>query len=426
MSLHAKVPEVRSQAHLPVVAVSPSPRDLTYVDVVKELKIVWDVDIEHNEHIESSNHFQSKICTAAILSSKTKMLIPLTIAVHHRLDVELWGQVRNCRCPTFRANLTPTYTRQAKRQMLSDLSNSLNKYIPFQVMSSSQPSLRQGIYPAIDPKNFKDAFKGKVVLVTGSGRGIGREIALSFSKSGASVAITGRTKAQVDQTTKDVQDVAEGGKVVGVVADGCKRSDLINLVKEVTESLGEIDVLVCNAGTNTFMPFHLTDPDEWWYSMEINVKSPVELTRIVLPSMRKRNSGTLIYTSSRAANANLPWTTAYNSSKIAITRFAGSLQAELDIVQKVEGGFPENGISTFSTHPGEIETDLHQTAFPEKTKTEAPYVIDFMAKIGKHRPHFDVGLPAWTCVYLASDKARCLRGQFVDCTGDIDETIARM
>ena len=192
------------------------------------------------------------------------------------------------------------------------------------------------------------------------------------------------------------------------------------------KSLGDIDILVCNAGTNTFQPFHLTDADEWWSSMEINVKSPVELTRMVLPSMRKRNVGVLIYTSSRAANANLPWTTAYNSGKIAITRFAGSLQAELEIVQQVEGGFQENGIKTFSIHPGEIETDLHQTAFPEKTKKEAPYVMDFMAKIGKNRPHFDVDLPAWTCVYLASGKADKLKGVFVDCTRDISEVIAKI
>lgn len=173
------------------------------------------------------------------------------------------------------------------------------------------------------------------------------------------------------------------------------------------------------------MPFHLTDPDDWWYSMEINVKSPVELTRMVLPSMRRRNAGTLIYTSSRAANANLPWTTAYNCSKIAITRFAGSLQVELDTVQKVEGGFDHNGISTFSIHPGEIETSLHQTAFPNKTKVEASYVMEFMAKIGKNRPHFDIGLPAWTCVFLATGKGNKLRGQFVDCTRDIGEVLAQ-
>jgi NADP-dependent 3-hydroxy acid dehydrogenase YdfG len=189
--------------------------------------------------------------------------------------------------------------------------------------------------------------------------------------------------------------------------------------------LGEIDILVCNAGTNTFMPFHLTDADDWWYSMEINVKSPVALTRMVLPSMQRRNSGILIYTSSRAANANLPWTTAYNCSKIAITRFAGSLQVELDTVQKVEGGFDHKGISTFSIYPGEIETSLHQTAFPEKTKREAPHVIEFMEKIGKKRPHFDIGLPAWTCVFLASGKGDNLRGQFVDCTRDIGEVMVQ-
>ena len=293
--------------------------------------------------------------------------------------------------------------------------------------TQTMPALRQDVYPAIDPKNFENRFTGKVVVVTGSGRGIGREIALSFAKSGASVAITGRTKEQVDATTKEVRSLlGKDAKAIGVVADGLKREDLERLVKEVTEDLGEIDVLVCNAGTNTFMPFHLTAADDWWYSMEINVRSPVELTRLVLPSMQRRNTGTLIYTSSRAANANLPWTTAYNSSKIAITRFAGSLQAELDIVQKVEGEFEQNGISTFSIHPGEIETDLHQTAFPEKTKQDAPYVMEFMAKIGKNRPHFDIGLPAWTCVFLASDLGKRLQGQFVDCTQDVSETIAKL
>lgn len=294
-------------------------------------------------------------------------------------------------------------------------------------LNGKPPTLRQSIYPAIDPKNFENAFKGQVALVTGSGRGIGREIALSFAKSGASVAITARTKYQVDATTSEIKSIlVAGANAIGVVADGLKRDDLERLVQEVTSQLGEIDVLVCNAGTATFMPFHLTAPDDWWYAMEINVRSPVELTRMVLPTMQKRNSGTLIYTSSRAANANLPWTTAYNSSKIAVTRFAGSLQAELDIVQRVEGGFEKNGVSTFSIHPGEIETELHQTGFPEKTKIEAPYVMEFMARIEKNRPRFDVGLPAWTCVFLASERGKKLQGQFVDCTRDVDETIANI
>jgi NAD(P)-dependent dehydrogenase (short-subunit alcohol dehydrogenase family) len=80
-------------------------------------------------------------------------------------------------------------------------------------MMPSTPSLRTGIYNEIDPGNFEGALEGKVALVTGSGRGIGKEIALSLAKSGAAVAITGRSKIEV--------------------ADGCNRSDLGKLVQEV-------------------------------------------------------------------------------------------------------------------------------------------------------------------------------------------------
>jgi hypothetical protein len=104
-------------------------------------------------------------------------------------------------------------------------------------MSQLTPSLRTGIYKEIEPSNFEGTFKGKVVLVTGSGRGIGKEIALSFAKSGAAVAITGRTKSEVEESSQDVRAKVPGVKVIGVVADGCKRSDLERLVKEVTFAL---------------------------------------------------------------------------------------------------------------------------------------------------------------------------------------------
>jgi short-subunit dehydrogenase len=155
---------------------------------------------------------------------------------------------------------------------------------------------------------------------------------------------------------------------------------------QVVEKLGEIDILICNAGTNTFMPFHMTDSDEWWRQMEVMVKSPTELTRIILPSMQKRNSGIIIFTSSRAAAADLPWATAYSCAKTAITRFAGVLQAELNALQRDTLGFPSNGISVFSIHPGEVKTSLHDTAFPEKTKEEAPYVIEMMANLANSHP----------------------------------------
>ncbi|KAG8156289.1 hypothetical protein KVR01_013824 [Diaporthe batatas] len=265
-------------------------------------------------------------------------------------------------------------------------------------------TLRTGIYRAIDPMVLGGSLKGQNALVTGSGRGIGRYIAIALAQAGANVCVTGRTTSQVEATVAEIQSIRgrgdkeseATGKVVGIVADILDRKDQQRLLNEFRLKLGPVDILICNAGSNAFQPFHLTDPGEWWDILELNLRAPVELTRLALPEMRERNSGTIIYTSSRAAapDLNLPWTTAYNCAKTGVTKFAGTLQVELDQLSAMEGR--KSGISIFSIHPGEIETDLHQTAYPEKTKVEAPYVIEHMAEISK-------------------------RGRFVDCTRDVQE-----
>ncbi|KAK4947783.1 hypothetical protein LTR10_013291 [Elasticomyces elasticus] len=288
-------------------------------------------------------------------------------------------------------------------------------------MQPSSLTLRTDVYGSITPAGLRDSLVGKVALVTGSSRGIGRHIALALAQAGASVAVTGRDEKAVRKTCEEVSSY--GTKCAPFTADVLDDKAMKRLAKDVEEQLGPIDILVLSAGSNTFMPFHHHDAQSWWDLMELNVRAPVSLTRHVLPSMKQRNSGTIVFLSSRAAVADLPWTTAYNCSKVAVTKFVGSLQAELEVVQKVEGGFEANGIQLFSIHPGEIETDLHQTAFPENLKNDAPYVLDHMAKIGAKRPHFSPDLPAWTVVFLATGKAKALQGKYVDCTRDVEEAI---
>jgi hypothetical protein len=75
----------------------------------------------------------------------------------------------------------------------------------------------------------------------------------------------------------------------------------------------------------------------------------------------------------------------------------------------------------FSIHPGEVKTQLHTTAFPEKTKKEAPYVVEMMEKMAKMHPDFKAETPAWTCVYLCAGRGKGLEGRLVDCTRDIEE-----
>jgi len=100
--------------------------------------------------------------------------------------------------------------------------------------STNMASLRTNIYPAIDPASFTGALKGKVALVTGSGRGIGKEIAKALANCGASVCVTGRTQSEVEQATKEVLEAGRSNvKVIGVPADGLKRDDLEMLVKKV-------------------------------------------------------------------------------------------------------------------------------------------------------------------------------------------------
>lgn len=281
-------------------------------------------------------------------------------------------------------------------------------------------TLRTDIYPSIDPETLRGTLRGQNALITGSGRGIGREIATALASVGANVCITARTPSQVESTMQEIS--ALGTKVIGIVADVLKPEDQERLVRDFRKQLGSIDILILNAGSNVFQPFHLTDAQSWWGVMELNVRAPVELTRLVYPEFRERNRGTIIYTSSRAAVADLPWTTSYNCAKTAITRFAGTLQAELNQVQEIERGV-ENGVSVFSIHPGEVETQLHETAFPEKTRREAPYVIEFMEGLAKKRPHFAGRLPAWTCVWLCSGRGNALRGRYVDCTRDVGEQV---
>jgi len=285
-----------------------------------------------------------------------------------------------------------------------------------------QPSFtpRTDLYPTIAPTSLANSLSGNNALIIGSGRGIGREMALAFAQAGANVIVTGRTASEVQSTVDKILSLKSGVTCKGIVADILDRKNQQRVVVETLETFSNIDILICNAGSNYFQPFHLTEPGEWWDVMELNVRAPVELTRFVLPAMMERNEGTIIFTSSRSATMDLPWTTSYNCAKTAITRFAGTLQAELDQVQPITKNTP-NGISVFSIHPGEVKTKLHETAFPEKTKREAPYVLEFMERIGKGKAYFDGNLSAWSCVWLCSDEANGLRGMYVDCTKDIGE-----
>jgi len=143
---------------------------------------------------------------------------------------------------------------------------------------------------------MSDALDGKVALVTGASRGIGAAIARELAAAGASVALAGRDEATLQEVTSSLP---HGSRSLAVPADMAQTADLERLVERVVKELGGLDVLVNNAG---FYPeakqIYSVDLDEWQYVMNVNLRAPWYLSKLVHPHMRARGGGAIVNVSS--------------------------------------------------------------------------------------------------------------------------------
>jgi len=165
-------------------------------------------------------------------------------------------------------------------------------------MSATIVESYHDVYPSIDPSIYSpDEFKDKVVVVTGSGGGIGKETALAFSRLGAKVAFTDWRLEAAQQAAEEAKQF--GNKTIVVSGDVTNSEDTQKLYETVVRELGEVDVAVFAAGYGMFDRFDVSREKDWWGLIETNLKGPTDFTRLILPSMKKRNTGTLVYVSSR-------------------------------------------------------------------------------------------------------------------------------
>src|SRR5438034_6460881 len=151
-----------------------------------------------------------------------------------------------------------------------------------------------------------------VALVTGGGRGIGANIARELADAGMRVAVSARTRDEVEAVAMEVGGLA-------VVADVSQREDVERMVREVESELGAIDLLAANAGRNVTEPNAWeVDPDEWWNVLEVNVLGVYLSCRAVIPGMLRRSGGRIVITGSGAAYLPHSGGTAYSTSKAAV------------------------------------------------------------------------------------------------------------
>lgn len=159
---------------------------------------------------------------------------------------------------------------------------------------------------------------GHTALVTGATGGLGQAISRRLAAAGAKVVVTGRRQEAVDALADEL-----GGR--GVVAELSDPASVRQLLAEA----GEIDILVANAALTGDGPLDSYDGDELRAQIDVNLTNPIELTRAVMPAMRDRGNGHLVYISSVSGYVPTPMTTLYAATKFGLRGFAHSLRQEL-------------------------------------------------------------------------------------------------
>ena len=156
--------------------------------------------------------------------------------------------------------------------------------------------------------------KDKLVLITGSGSGIGKATARIYLEEGARLIVHGLTSAEVSAC---IDELSTLGPVEGIAAD-LTNADNAEALADFARERGEVDVLVNNVGIFSVKPFEDLTDDDWMHYFNINVMSAVRMSRIFLPAMLKRGEGSIINMASEAAVKPLPQMVHYSVTKTAI------------------------------------------------------------------------------------------------------------
>jgi 3-oxoacyl-[acyl-carrier protein] reductase len=186
----------------------------------------------------------------------------------------------------------------------------------------------------------------RVALVTGAGRGLGRELARALSHAGLAVGLVGRNPDRLEKVAAELD-----GPSFGVPADVTKPPFVAQAVDVVEDKLGPVDLLVNNAGLRDprrAMPWE-ADPTQWWQVMEVNLLGPMLLARELVPRMLRRGSGRVLELASGVGLRAEPPYSAYSVSKAALLRWVDNLAAGLD---------EQSGVRVLAASPGLVRTDM--------------------------------------------------------------------
>jgi len=172
------------------------------------------------------------------------------------------------------------------------------------------------------------ALEGKVALVTGAGRGIGRAIALAFAAEWAAVALVSRSRADLAAVASEIREHTPA-RVLAVPTDVTQDAAVESLVENVTGELGRLDILVTSAGAAAFGPVSGSKPADWDTMLSLNLRAVMLCCHAVLPVMMRQRSGLILNLSSIASKRALPGSAVYTATKAGVEAFSRVLAEEM-------------------------------------------------------------------------------------------------
>lgn len=183
-------------------------------------------------------------------------------------------------------------------------------------------------------------------FVTGATQGIGRATAFALGHAGFRVAVCARTGAKVESLVAELR--GEGIEAAGVAADVGDAGQVSRAVEQLTAALGEVGLLVNNAGIMIARPFEELTLEDWDTTMSTNLRSLFVVTRAIIPTMRRRRGGTIVNVASLAGRNGFVGGTAYCASKHAVLGFSRALMLE----------FRKEEIRVIAVCPGSVDTGM--------------------------------------------------------------------
>ncbi|MFC7535752.1 SDR family NAD(P)-dependent oxidoreductase [Sphingomonas sp. GCM10030256] len=237
---------------------------------------------------------------------------------------------------------------------------------------------------------------GKVAIVTGSSRGIGKAIAEGLAEQGAKVIISSRKQDACDEVAAEINARHGEGTAAAIVASISDKEALQELVYETRARFGRIDILVCNAASNPYYgPMAGITDDQFRKILDNNVLANHWLVQMVAPEMVERGNGAIIIVSSVGGLTSSTVIGAYNISKAA----------DLQLVRNLAAEFGPSGVRVNAIAPGLVRTDFARALWENPEILKAVTRVAALKRIGEPREL------AGAAVFLASDAASFVTGQ---------------